>query len=112
MHFGKVEPQAVWFYTAMSNNSSGISFLQALNKMNTLEINVLPNTDCMALPVDLKKTPKHVGATWLFMHCIINLGTHHKKNRGQGAYKYVVFLLQNKSGVSSTKYRNIVQNKF
>jgi hypothetical protein len=32
---------------------------------------------------------------------------------GQGAFKYVVFLLQNnKNNVSSTKYRNIEQNKF
>jgi hypothetical protein len=32
---------------------------------------------------------------------------------GQGAFKYVVFLLQNnKNSVSSTIYRNIVQNKF
>jgi hypothetical protein len=35
----------------------------------------------MALPVDLKKTPKHGGATWLFMQYIINLGSHHRKNR-------------------------------
>jgi len=32
---------------------------------------------------------------------------------GQGAFRYVVFLLQNnKNSVSSTKYRNIVQNEF
>jgi hypothetical protein len=42
----------------MPSNSSGevsCKTVQALNKMDTLGINILPKIKCMALPVDLKK---------------------------------------------------------
>jgi hypothetical protein len=49
--------------------------------MDTLEINVLPKINFMGLPVDLKKTPDSVDATWLFTQCIIKLELHQRKNR-------------------------------